>query len=142
MKLVIAAIAVAAVSVSACVPTAQYPADRPNQIAWQETLTPEQACYEYNALQNYYEQSSLEPLLQIAIDAGEVRASRADLIRNGRVQLGMNETEVTCAWGRPSTVNTSVYATGVHKQYVYRSYGSAAASYVYFMNGRVDGIQN
>ena len=137
MKITVAVIAVSVTLLSACTPTAEYPADKPKQIKIMQGFSANEACSEYNSMQLYYTKASLEPLLQIAIKAGAVRGKHANTIRESKIQIGMNETEVICSWGRPDNINTSTYSFGIHKQYVY-GYGN----YAYFENGKLTAIQN
>jgi hypothetical protein len=69
--------------------------------------------------------------------AGRVWAKHTDwdrelcgVIANGQIHIGMTAEQVRAAWGRPERVNSSVYATGTHEQWVY-----GAGQYVYFENG-------
>ena len=136
MKFTVPALIIAALSLSACVTTAEYPADNPKQMQLTKSYSAAKACSEYDALQLYYTKASLEPLLQQAVDQGGVRPSKLSKIRDSIIELGMNETEVTCSWGRPNDVNTSIYSFGTHKQYVY-----GGGQYAYFENGKLTAIQ-
>ncbi len=53
--------------------------------------------------------------------------------------IGMSEDELLFAWGKPSTINTTMLTTSVKKQYVY---GSVSATYIYFTDGKLTAIQN
>ncbi len=62
----------------------------------------------------------------------------------GELLVGMNESEVVAAIGRPDKINRSTYSFGTTAQLCYDSYGPFARakySYVYFENGRVTSWQ-
>lgn len=71
--------------------------------------------------------------------ARRVAAEKADRARRKHegVRIGMTEQQVLESnWGRPESVNRSIYATGVHEQWVYPGY-----QYLYFDNGILTSIQ-
>lgn len=61
-------------------------------------------------------------------------------VLKNRVGRGMSADEVLQSWGKPSKINRTVGASGVHEQWVYRS-GPASANYVYLDNGVVTSYQ-
>lgn len=61
----------------------------------------------------------------------------ADLILEGRVQIGMSREMCREAWGSPDDINRSSGSWGVHEQWVY-----GLGSYLYFENGKLSSIQN
>lgn len=56
-------------------------------------------------------------------------------IKNKKVSMGMTEKQVLASWGRPSDINRTAGAWGVHEQWVY------SGSYLYFENGRLTSWQ-
>lgn len=62
-------------------------------------------------------------------------------IATGRVGTGMTPREVRAAWGAPSKINTSLYASGSVEQWVYyRDAQHIRAQYVHFRNGVVSSV--
>lgn len=61
------------------------------------------------------------------------------LAERRRVAVGMTPDWVRRAWGEPTTINRSVYESGVTEQWVYRN-GSGKAQYVHFRDGVVSSI--
>jgi hypothetical protein len=59
-----------------------------------------------------------------------------NLIKKGRVRIGMTEKECELSWGVPNDINTTTGSWGEHKQWVYDD------SYLYFENGKLSSIQN
>lgn len=57
-------------------------------------------------------------------------------IVDGKIRVGMTREMVRAAWGSPEHVNTTVYKSGVHEQWVYGS-----GQYVYFENGEMTSLQ-
>jgi hypothetical protein len=56
----------------------------------------------------------------------------------GGVSIGMTADQVRKSnWGRPSSINRSIGAYGVHEQWIY-----GGGNYIYLENGRVTSIQN
>ena len=79
-----------------------------------------------------------DELMRRGLSATDVRR-----VGNRQVAIGMSERAAVCAWGRPTTVNTTTTARGTRKQLVYRSNSQGArARYIYIENGRVAAIQN
>ena len=66
---------------------------------------------------------------------GVIRTDFEQLVRQNRIQLGMNRAELLASWGNPPDWNRSVGPWGVHIQYVYGN------SYVYVENGFVTSYQ-
>ena len=62
--------------------------------------------------------------------------SDAELIKQGRVRLGMTAEQCRAAWGRPRDINRSVGSYGVHEQWCYNG------SYLYFQDGVLTSWQN
>jgi hypothetical protein len=60
----------------------------------------------------------------------------AALVSANRIGLGMSEPALLCSWGNPNSINRSVGAWGVHKQYVYQN------ANVYVENGQVTSWQD
>ena len=52
-----------------------------------------------------------------------------DLIKKGKIRLGMTKEQVRLSWGQPNDINRSVGPWGIHEQWVYGS------QYLYFENG-------
>ncbi|MBQ0070396.1 MAG: hypothetical protein KBS81_00825 [Spirochaetales bacterium] len=65
----------------------------------------------------------------------------ATYIYNRQIYIGMPKDAVLRSWGRPTKINTSTYAWGVHEQLVYESgsyeYHTHKTKYVYIENGKV-----
>ena len=105
-----------------------------------QTGDPVSVCHEYEGLALYASSQSIvdqrSGILSTLLERKAVTQSEASSIREGEIFLGMSETALNCAWGRPDTVNTSVGSWGVHKQYVY------GYNYVYVENGTVKSWQN
>ena len=59
------------------------------------------------------------------------------LIQDGKVRVGMTREECELAWGEPEDINSSVYGTARHEQWVYSS-----SKYLYFEEGKLKTIQN
>lgn len=59
-----------------------------------------------------------------------------NLIRHGRIRIGMSKDACTLSWGEPDDINTSRGSWGVHEQWVY-----PRNKYVYFDNGKLSAIQ-
>lgn len=59
-----------------------------------------------------------------------------NLIRQGKIRIGMSKDACTLSWGEPDDINTSRGSWGVHEQWVY-----PRNKYVYFENGRLSAIQ-
>lgn len=76
---------------------------------------------------------------QIAKNQAEFDEMAEDAIRQRKVLVGMNESQVVRAWGQPSVVNASVSASGKTEQWVYRNDGGG--NYLYLDNGRLRSIQ-
>lgn len=58
-------------------------------------------------------------------------------VGSGNINIGMTKAQVSAAWGRPKSVNTTTNAYGSREQWVY-----GMKSYVYFENGTCTTIQN
>lgn len=59
-----------------------------------------------------------------------------ELIAKRNARIGMTADQVRAAWGKPASINSSVYASGTHEQWVYGS-----NQYVYFENGVMTALQ-
>jgi len=62
------------------------------------------------------------------------------LIRLGRVRIGMTAAQARLSWGEPDSVNRSSGSWGTHEQWVYGT--DIQRQYLYFENGRLTSIQN
>lgn len=62
------------------------------------------------------------------------------LIRQGRVRMGMTAAQVRLSWGEPDAINRSSGSWGVHEQWVYGT--DIQRQYLYFENGRLTSVQN
>lgn len=60
-----------------------------------------------------------------------------NLIRLGRIRIGMSKDACKLSWGEPDDINTSRGSWGVHEQWVYPK-----NRYVYFENGKLSAIQD
>lgn len=60
-----------------------------------------------------------------------------NLIRQGRIRIGMSKDACKLSWGEPDDINTSRGRWGVHEQWVY-----SRNRYVYFENGKLSAIQD
>lgn len=74
---------------------------------------------------------------KIAAEAkAQARAIAAAKKKEG-VSIGMSQEDVIASsWGRPESINKSIYSFGVHEQWVY-----GGRNYLYFKNGVLDSIQ-
>lgn len=61
----------------------------------------------------------------------------ANYIMKGSVYIGMTKDMAIEAWGKPTKVNTTTTAYGVHEQWVYGN-----SNYLYFDDGKLTSIQN
>lgn len=59
-----------------------------------------------------------------------------NLIKEGKVRIGMNQNACRLSWGEPRKINRTTGSYGVHEQWVYYN------SYLYFENGKLTAIQN
>ena len=76
-----------------------------------------------------------EPIVDTDLQPAKPAVDTAQLIRDGKVWVGMSESDLVKSWGKPERVNTDTYASGQHKQYVYGN-----RQYVYVVNGVVSAI--
>lgn len=60
-----------------------------------------------------------------------------DLIKQRKVEIGMNEEMARMSWGSPESINTTTGSWGTHEQWVY-----GGNDYLYFENGILTSIQN
>lgn len=60
-----------------------------------------------------------------------------NLIRQGRIRIGMSKDACRLSWGEPDDINTSRGRWGVHEQWVY-----SRNRYVYFENEKLSAIQD
>lgn len=58
------------------------------------------------------------------------------LIKKGKVKLGMSKQEATLSWGKPKDINRTQTYNGTHEQWVYDD------GYLYFENGKLTAIQD
>ena len=73
----------------------------------------------------------------------EMTAINNQRIASGRVGPGMTAAQVRGAWGSPSKINQSIYASGVSEQWIYyRGANHSYSQYVYFTNGRVTSVSD
>lgn len=68
--------------------------------------------------------------------------AEANAVRAATVGIGMSRLADLCALGRPSSINRTVTSGGAREQWVYRTYGSANARYVYVQRGVVTAFQD
>jgi len=61
-----------------------------------------------------------------------------EMVKNGKIRIGMTERQVRVSWGNPSKINTTITQHIKREQWVYTS----QSSYVYVENGKVVSIQN
>ena len=72
-------------------------------------------------------------------DADQTKIAKAEARKQG-VTIGMTKEQVLgSSWGKPSSVNRSIYAFGTHEQWVYDRYHNG---YLYFENDVLTSIQN
>lgn len=60
-----------------------------------------------------------------------------NLIRQGKIRMGMSKDACNLSWGEPDDINTSKGSWGAHEQWVYPN-----NRYVYFDNGKLSAIQD
>lgn len=75
-------------------------------------------------------------------EAADAKANAAAKVaaKSQGVILGMTMDEViNSSWGKPWSVNRSVYSFGTHEQWVY---GTNPSNYLYFENGILTSLQN
>jgi hypothetical protein len=77
---------------------------------------------------------------QAADQAAAQRRAIDDLVKAGKIVVGMSAEDARAAWGEPTTVNRTVGAAGASEQWVYRLYGGRA-NYVYIRGGVVSSYQ-
>ena len=53
------------------------------------------------------------------------------------VRIGMTAEQVRAAWGKPGHINSTIYRSGTHEQWVYRD-----SQYVYLEDGVVTSLQD
>lgn len=58
------------------------------------------------------------------------------LVKKGKVRLGMSKQEATLSWGKPKDINRTQTYNGTHEQWVYDD------GYLYFENGKLTAIQD
>lgn len=63
---------------------------------------------------------------------GAFSAKEIELIRSGRVRVGMSELAAYCSWGFPLKMNDTIGSWGTHRQSV-----MGRDIYFYFENGRL-----
>jgi hypothetical protein len=64
-----------------------------------------------------------------------------ELVKNGKIRIGMTERQVRVSRGNPSDINTTITQYTKREQWVYKQ-SSYKSSYVYVENGKVVSIQN
>jgi hypothetical protein len=70
-------------------------------------------------------------------DAKAAARALAALKKKQGVSIGMTKEDVLASsWGKPDSVNTSIYSFGTHEQWVY-----GLGNYLYFKNGVLSSIQ-
>lgn len=57
-------------------------------------------------------------------------------LKTHKISIGMPESLIEVAWGKPESVRSTVLANSINKQFVYKNY-----NYVYTQNGFITGIQ-
>ena len=70
----------------------------------------------------------------------KIDIARSDATRKKQkgVSIGMTpEDVIASSWGKPKSINRTTTASGVREQWVY-----GGGNYLYFMNGKLDAIQN
>lgn len=83
--------------------------------------------------------AKLKTQLEKSIEREEVRQRKAIAARKRSegVTIGMSKDDVIASsWGRPESINKSIYSFGVHEQWVY-----GGRNYLYFEDGRLASIQ-
>lgn len=83
--------------------------------------------------------AKLKTQLEKSIEREEVRQRKAIAARKRSegVTIGMSKDDVIASsWGRPESINKSIYSFGVHEQWVY-----GGRNYLYFEDGRLTSIQ-
>lgn len=83
--------------------------------------------------------SKLKARLEKVIEREEERQRKlvAQSKRSEGVRIGMSKDDVIASsWGRPESINKSIYSFGVHEQWVY-----GGRNYLYFEDGRLTSIQ-
>lgn len=72
-----------------------------------------------------------------AAESKAAARAAAALKKKQGVSIGMSQDDVIASsWGRPESINKSIYSFGVHEQWVY-----GGRNYLYFKNGVLDSIQ-
>lgn len=64
-------------------------------------------------------------------------ASDQNLIREGKVYIGMSAAAAEASWGKPDRINRSTNASGTREQWVYDG-----GNYLYIRNGKITNIQH
>jgi len=62
-------------------------------------------------------------------------------ILNGKVFLGMTSEQISASWGKPKTINRSVYTWGIQEQWVYGN-PIYKSQYLYLENDTLTSFQD
>lgn len=66
----------------------------------------------------------------------------ANAIATGKIVIGMTNSEVVRAWGKPNAINRTVAAGGTREQWVYSDAGLRRAQYLYLDDGVLTSYQS
>lgn len=84
-------------------------------------------------------QRSIDGAAALAFAAHGGRQQFLPTVHEGKIQMGMNEFEITCAWGMPAHSHRTLIGTDVEdKQLIY---GDDRSTYVYLHNGIMTAMQ-
>lgn len=64
-----------------------------------------------------------------------------ELIKNGKIRIGMTKEQARLSWGEPNSINRTVGSWGVHEQWVWE-YKYSSNTYLYFENGILTSFQD
>ena len=66
---------------------------------------------------------------------------KVDLIKQGKIRVGMTKEQVRISWGNPNDINRTTTMYGTREQWVYKGY-DYDRDYVYFDGDICTTIQN
>lgn len=108
-------------------------AGSPAAISSKEDLSEESAknlCNAY-AFGNWQDKRLVEEVYR----RGDISEKDYKSLLKGEISTGMSELAGICAYGLPSSINTTAGTFGTQKQYVYNDYNGIPRRFLYFRDG-------